>query len=163
MREAGRPGFVVPVGRIVGPTPPQLRFVYLTINRVEQIDRPEDAFAGQADYYAKVRIDGAAFSKSKHREDQRVVTPNWFFGFAFSNITDRTVPIQVEIWDHDSTSADDMCDISPVAGKRRLDLTYDTATGRIAGDVGGTRDVPIAVRGVGDSDRAAIQFTITSR
>jgi len=164
MGEAGRPGFQVPAGHIPGPTSaPTLRFVYLTIRRVEQIDRPEGFGGGDADYYAKVRMDGVWFAKSRHQHDRKVVTPNWLFGFAFSNNAHRVIPIRIELWDHDTTSGDDLCDISPRRGRKVLALNYNTSTGQITGDVTGTRDTIITARGGGDSDRAEIRFRITSR
>ena len=164
MHEAGKTRFQVPAGHIAGPTnAPTLRFVYLTILRVQQIDRPEGWGGGQADYYAKVRMDGVWFAKSRHRHDRRVVTPNWIFGFAFSNNAHRTIPIRIVLWDHDTTSGDDLCDISPRRRKKVLDLTYNTSTGRVGGDVIGTRNTIITGRGSGDRDRAEIRFRITSR
>lgn len=164
MHEAGKTKFQVPAGHISGPTSaPTLRFVYLTIRRVEQIDNPEGWGAGDADYYAKVRVDGLWFAKSTHRHDAKIVTPNWLFGFAFSSNSHRVIPIRVELWDHDTTSGDDLCDISPRKGKKVLDLNYNTSTGRVTGDVTGTRDTVITARGAGDSDRAEIRFRITSR
>lgn len=164
MREAGKTAFQVPNGHIPGPTSaPTLHLVYLTVTRVEQIDRPEGWGGGQADYYAKVRMDGVWFAKSKHQHDKKIVTPNWLFGFAFSNNAHRVISIRIELWDHDSLSGDDLCDINPRKGKKVLDLTYNTATGQIAGDVSGTRDTVITARGAGDDDRAEIRFRITSR
>ncbi len=164
MREAGHTRFRVPPGHVPGPaSAPTLRFVYLTIQRVSQINNPDGLFAGQADYYARVCMDGLWFAKSRHQENRRTITPNWLFGFAFSNNRDRSIRIRIELWDHDSTSADDLCDINPRRRKRHLDLTYNTATGRIGGDVSGTRNSNITVRGSGDSNRAELRFRITSR
>jgi hypothetical protein len=164
MHQAGKTRFRVPAGHIAGPTgAPTLRFVYLTILRVQQIDRPDGFMAGQGDYYAKVRMDGLWFAKSKHRDNRRLVTPNWLFGFAFSNNRHRTISIRIELWDHDSTSGDDRCDINPRRRKKVLDLTYNTSTGRIRGDVTGRRNTIITARGSGDSNRAEIRFRIASR
>jgi hypothetical protein len=164
MHSAGKTGFQVPMGHIEGPiNAPLLRLVYLTIQRVEQIDNPDGFGGGDADYYSKVRMDGLWFSKSKRQDNRKVVSPNWFFGFAFSSAGNRTIPIRLELWDHDSTSADDLCDINPRKGKKGLDLLYNTATGAVTGDVTGSRDTPITVQGSGDSDRARIRFTLTSR
>lgn len=165
MDDAGISGFEVPSRHIPRPTSgPPLRFVYLTIESVRQIDDPDPGLLqGSADYYARVRMGGAGFAKSKHRDNRVNQAPNWLFGLAFSSDSDRAIPIRIELWDHDLLSGDDQADISPVDGKKRLDLTYDTASGKISGDLTGTRDVPVSVAGVGDSDRAEITFTITSR
>jgi hypothetical protein len=165
MDDAGNHGFQVPSRHVLGPaTAPTLRFVYLTIENVRQIDDPDPGwFQGPGDYYAKVRMSGAGFAKSKHRDNRSNVSPDWLFGLAFSSDADRRIPIRLQIWDHDFWSSDDLCDMSPVAGKKHLDLVYDTATGGISGDVNGQRDVPITVSGSGDSDRVETTFVITSR
>ena len=165
MDDAGYLGFQVPSRQVPGPTvAPPLRFVYLTIQNVKQIDDPDPGiFQGTGDYYTRVRMSGAGFSKSKHRDNRTDVSPNWLFGLAFSSDDDRKIPIRLEIWDHDALSGDDLCDLSPVDGKKRLDITYDTGTGQITGDVTGSRDIPITVRGVGDSDRVEATFVISSR
>jgi len=40
---------------------------------------------------------------------------------------------------------------------------YNTATGEISGDITGTRDSPITVRGSGDTDRVKATLVVTSR
>lgn len=133
------------------------RRVSLTIRRVRQIDNPDGFLAGQADYYARVRIDGV-WLKSSHRHDVPDWRPNWVFRRAAAR--NATVPIRIELWDHDSTSGDDQCDINPARSKKRLDLNYNLSTGRITGDLTGTRGMLIRARGAGDSDRAEIWFRI---
>jgi uncharacterized repeat protein (TIGR01451 family) len=49
--------------------------------------------------------------------------------------TMTSVPVSIEIWDHDSTSPDDLGDASPVAGRAALEFTYDTLTGALSGDI----------------------------
>lgn len=165
MREAGHYGFQVPQRHVPGPTTaPTLRFVYLTIRAVTQIDDPDPGpTQGTGDFYARVTMDGARFAKSKHRDNRTSVRPNWIFGLGFSSDVDRRIPIRIQIYDHDALSRDDLCDLSPVDGKKRLDLTYDTATGQVTGDVSGTRDTPITVRGSGVSNRVEVRFVVTSR
>jgi len=165
MLAAGHTGFQVPSGHIPGPTAaPTLRFVYLTIQRVKQIDDPDPSvFQGPGDYYANVRMSNAWFAPSKHEDDRAEVSPNWLFGLGISSGSHLTIPIRIEIWDHDSLSSDDQCDVSPVVGRKALNINYNTATGQITGDVSGTRDTPITVQGAGDSDRVKITFIVTSR
>lgn len=167
MTEAGYPGFQVPSIHIRGPrAAPTLRFVYLTIHRVRQITDPDPGFfQGEGDFYARVRMSGVGFSRSKHEDNRFDVSPDWFFGFAFSSHRHRTIPIRIEIWDDDSLSGDDKCDVSPVQGKKELDIRYDTATGQFTGDVTGTRDTPRSVfgEGGGEENRVAMTFSITSR
>ncbi|MBI4289614.1 MAG: hypothetical protein HY671_14455 [Chloroflexi bacterium] len=165
MHEAGHTGFQVPSDHIAGPTTaPTLRFVYLTIQRVKQIDDPDPGVLKKtADYYARVRMSGCWFERSQHQDNRADVSPNWVFGLGFSNDSHRKIPIRIEIWDHDWLDSDDLCDTSPVKGRKALEISYDTATGRITGDVTGTRDAPVTVRGAGEADRAEITFVITSR
>lgn len=164
MRQAGKEGFVVPDGHIPGPAiAPPLRFVYLTVLEVNQLDSPEGLGAGVADYYGRVSMDGLWFARTKHREDVSHVRPNWLFGLGLSGHTHRTVPIRVVLWDHDSTSADDLCDINPRPGKHRLDFVFNTGTGEVTGDVVGRRDSVISAGGSGDGNRAEIRFVVQSR
>lgn len=165
MNDAGYTGFKVPSKKITGPTTaPTLRFVYLTIRRVKQVDDPDPGwFQGPGDYYAKVRMSGAWFARSKHQDNRADVSPNWLFGFAFSSASHRIIPIRIEIWDHDWLSSDDRCDVSPVRGKRSLDIQYNTATNKLTGDVSGSSDTPITVQGAGESERVKMTFEITSR
>lgn len=165
MDDAGHRGFQVPQRHVPGPAnAPTLRFVYLTITNVRQLSDPDPGWLqGPGDYYARVKMAGAGFAKSTHRDNDANVSPNWLFGLAFSSDTDRTIPIRLEIWDHDTLSGDDRCDLSPVNGKTHIDLAYDTATGKITGDVTGTRDTPITIAGSGDADRVEATFVLTSR
>lgn len=168
MTEAGYPEFQVPSIHILGPrTAPTLRFIYLTIQRVRQITDPDPFFfQGSGDYYARVRMGGVWFARSKHEDNRVDVSPDWLFGFGFASDRQRRVPIRIEIWDSDTPlSDDDKCDVSPVPGKRELDIEYDTATGEFTGDVTGIRDTPRSVfgEGGGEDNRVAMTFVITSR
>jgi hypothetical protein len=167
MSAAGHSGFQVPPIHILGPrTAPTLRFIYLTIQRVRQITDPDPGpFQGAGDFYARVRMSGVWFAPSKHQDNRADVSPDWLFGFGFASDTHRQVPIRIEIWDSDQLSSDDLCDVSPVPGKRGLDLLYDTATGEFTGDVTGSRDTPRSVfgEGGGEDNRVAMTFVITSR
>ncbi len=164
MHAAGKTRFKVPQGHVPGPdTAPTLRFVYLTITNVNQISNPDGLFSGNGDYYVRVRIDGLWYAKSTHVEDRKKISPNWFFGFAFSSDRHRKIPIRIELWDHDKTSGDDRCDINPRKRKKVLDIVYNTATGRITGDITGSRNRIITAEGSGDSNRAKLKFRINSR
>ncbi len=155
MRESGHRGFQVPNGHITGPTEaPPLKFVYLTIERVRQVDNPDGRTDG--DFYAHVMMDGKWFAESTHREDAADVSPMWDFGLAYSANNSRSIPIRIEIWDHDAPGRDDQCDVNPVSGKRHLDLTYDPRSGMITGDDTGRRNRTIIARGSGDSNRVAV-------
>jgi hypothetical protein len=167
MSDAGHTGFQVPPIHILGPrTAPKLRFVYLTIQRVRQITDPDPGpFQGPGDYYASVRMGGVGFAESRREDNSVDSSPDWLFGLAFASDRHQRVPIHIEIWDDDPLSDDDLCDISPVSGKRGLDIEYDTATGGFTGDVSGTRDTPRSVfgEGGGEENRVEMTFVITSR
>jgi hypothetical protein len=165
MHEAGFTGFQVPSTHIVGPTSaPKLRFIYLTVQRVKQIVDPDpELFQGSGDFYARVRMSNRWFARSKHQDDRADVAPSWFFGLAVSSASHVRIPIRIEIWDHDWLSSDDQCDVSPLQGKKSLDISYSTEDGQIAGDVSGDRDTTITVRGAGESDAVELTFTVTSR
>jgi hypothetical protein len=147
MNEAGHTEFRAPTARIVEPTSaPTLQFVYLTIQRVRQIDDPDPGpFQSAADYSARMKMGGSWFAASRTIEDAADTFPNWLYGFAFSSDTRDT------------------CDISPVRGKKVLDIRYNTASGQITGDIVGVLDTSITTAGLGESDRAEITFMITSR
>lgn len=164
MRESGHSAFQVPRVHIPGPTAaPPPHFTYLTIQRVRQVNNPDGFGAGSADIYARVSMDGARFAKSKHRDDRADKSPNWFYGLAYSSNGLRSIPVRIELWDHDSTSDDDKLDINPSGGKRELKLLYNPVTGRISGDAVGLRGQPIHVRGAGDSNKAEIWFAVDHR
>src|SRR5262249_8229366 len=131
--------------------------VTLTIIRVRQIDNVDDTRPGE--FYAKVRVGAKSFPKTDHREDDGDVTPNWRFreGVAAGS----TGPHSIAIWDHDYPDADDHCDVSPLDGKKTLQISYDLSTGRIGGDVSGNESEVIHARGEGDSDSVEIWFRLT--
>jgi hypothetical protein len=162
MKESGHRGFMVPCSYVAGPrSAPTLRFVYVTIQRVRQLESPVGDDLG--DFYARVSIDGARFSRSSYRSNDGDVRPGWCFGLAYSSNRSRSIPITIEIFDVVSNAADKQCDVNPNRNKRTLNLTYDPRTGEIGGDVDGLHDRRITVSGEGASSRVAIDFTITSR
>lgn len=164
MHSAGHTAFRVPGMHIPGPrVSPTVRFVYVTIQRIRQVDDPDPSlFQGAGDYFAKVRMAGAWLAPSTVASDSTDVSPGWFFGLAFSSDLHRTVPIHIEIHDEDDFSGDDFCDVSPVGGKSALDIAVDSGTGRITGDVAGFAGTPITVQGQG-SDRVEMTFLVTTR
>jgi hypothetical protein len=162
MNESGHRGFIVPCSHIDGPAnAPALRFVYVTINRVRQIDPPGGDASG--DFYARVSFDKVRMSRSKFKANDTDVSPNWLFGFAYSSDQARSIPISIEIWDAVGGGSDQVCDASPRANKRELALTFNPVTGAISGDAEGSQNRVISMKGKGDANRVAIDFSITSR
>lgn len=114
--------------------------VSITITKVKCIDDCrntglEAAGESAADFYAKVWINGVLTQTPRGDEDQDEITPNWVVN---ANIptSQKTFTVGIQIWDHDSTSGDDLGDASPPAGgDNNLDFTVDALTGRWTGDV----------------------------
>jgi hypothetical protein len=113
--------------------------VSLTITKVKCIDDCrntglEAAGESAADFYAIVNINGAVTRTPRGAEDQTEISPNWKIT-ADIPTTQSTFSVSIQIWDHDSTSGDDLGDASPVVGKNNLDFTVDLLTGKWSGDV----------------------------
>jgi hypothetical protein len=161
MRDAGHCGFIVPCNYVAGPaSAPTLRFVYLTITRVRQIDRPGGEALG--DFYARASMDGVRLARTKFHANDSDFSPNWLFGLAYASNQARSIPITIEIWDAVTGAPDRSCDVNPRRNKRELSLVYDPRTGAISGDAEGTSGRSISVTGGGDANRVAIDFVVTS-
>jgi len=94
----------------------------------------ESAGESAADFYAKVSIDGVETITPRGDEDQDEIHPNWVIN---ANIptTKKSFHVTIQIWDHDSTSGDDLGDASPVSGKNNLDFDVDAVTGQWSGEI----------------------------
>jgi len=92
--------------------------------------------AGQSapDFYALININGVVTQTPRGDEDSQEITPFWTISADIPN-TQPTFSVSIQIWDHDSTSGDDLGDASPVPGKNNLDLIVDRVTGRWTGDL----------------------------
>ena len=94
-----------------------------------------------ADFYGVIRINGAAQTTRRAAPDQELVEVVWpAFGGVWVESADvpwnlTSVPVSIEIWDHDGTSGNDLGDASPAAGRAALEFTYDTLTGALSGDI----------------------------
>ena len=130
--------------------------VRVVITKVKQLD-DEDGW-GDNDFYGKVSIDGNWQPPSSWKDGESTVTPNWGF---HSGVGQTRVPVALQIWDDDGglNFEDDQVDITPGKG-RTLNFLYDTATGKISGDVSGTRGKRISAKGK-SSDRSSVEFTVT--
>lgn len=134
--------------------------VTVNINRIAQIDNLDkfDVDPDRADFYALVWIDGHAFPKTKNFsfDDGK---PNWSFKMWTKK---RFVPIRIKLNDDDGglEEADDFVDINMRKGKKDLNFVLDTRTGRVTGDVRGSRGRQIYSYGGGDNDKGKIWFTV---
>ena len=109
------------------------------------------------DYYAKAFFPDGERVSPRAPDDRTDITPNW----QLSGVVDRDAGpfgLRLQLWDHDSTSGDDLVDIAPPGDDRNLDVTVDPRTGDFAGDV----FTPSIGFGKGAaSDAAAVWFSIT--
>ncbi|MDX2241159.1 MAG: C2 family cysteine protease [Leptolyngbyaceae cyanobacterium bins.302] len=137
---------------------PQVRF---TVNQLVAIDNPDSGWFGDdADYYARININGAAWTSGVISNSNNI-SPNWQFT---QNVNSRYVNIEVQIWDSDGgfAGSDDHIDIDSGSGYRNLDITYDLITNQITGDISGWGSQLLTTTGTGDSDRARMTFMVES-
>lgn len=128
------------------------------------------------DFYARPSISGRTFqNRGDEIVNDNVIDPGWAFGSSAG--TSGSVPIRLEIWDHDGDKddpfpfggSDDQSDIDPRAGDsdRSLDMTVDLAKclrrepGGIAGDVTGKcGDTLISTGDDDDHEASQVRFRI---
>lgn len=115
--------------------------VTLTITSVEctqsnECDAAGIEAAGQSwpDFYAKVFINGVETITPRADDDQEKIQPFWVVSTTVDDVATPVVPITIQIWDHDSTSGDDIADASPQNDHNNLDLSLNLATGAWSGD-----------------------------
>ena len=106
------------------------RDVTVTIDHVKALDLVDWGVAGQADFFARVTIDGETFV-TKPARGQNDVRPNWVFTKRVRAST--RVPVKVEIFDKDVFKPDERVDINRVDRKRDLDFTINTFSCRVGG------------------------------
>lgn len=113
--------------------------VTVTILRFIQIQDPDPApLQGDGDYYAKVRTDGFGFQSTfdVHQDDVPDISPYWTFTRTVDSSL-GSVPITIQMWDHDSGLAapDDVIDLNQNDGVQDLSLSLNLGTGTWSGDV----------------------------
>jgi hypothetical protein len=103
--------------------------VVVTIAELTALDAADTWLAGPDDFYARVTIDGEAFTTPIKRQ-QNMAAPNW----KVSKMVDkRRVDVRIELFDKDIGKADDKIDINRVAAKRDLDFVVDIKSCRVEG------------------------------
>ncbi len=95
--------------------------VIITIESIQAIDRI-DPGGGQADFFARVTINGEVFRTPAIRKAD-VVRPNWVIS---KRVRPGTHTVKLEILDRDVLSKDDAIDINRIDGKRDLDFRVRT-------------------------------------
>lgn len=134
--------------------------VTVTVHRVAQIDNLDkfDVDPDRADFYAQIWIAGEEHkTKNFSFDDGR---PYWTFTAEASG----KVAIRIKLLDDDGgmEEKDDFVDINRRKGKKDLNFTFNSKTGRITGDVTGRAGRMIHSWGGGDSDKGSIWFTVAS-
>jgi uncharacterized repeat protein (TIGR01451 family) len=94
----------------------------------------EAAGESAPDFYAKVFINGVERPTVHAAEDQEAVAVDFH---VFQEVPDEIndVAVAIQVWDHDSSTPDDLGDASPVVGKANLELVFHRNTGTWTGDV----------------------------
>jgi hypothetical protein len=124
-----------------------------------------------ADFWARVRINGRTGQNRGNETTGETINPGWPFGRTVG--TTGTIPIGIEIWDHDGGGSDtatfggddDQSDITP-GGGLGLDLNVDLAKclsgadGAVTGGVTGKCGVPLTSSGGNDDEASKVTFTI---
>ena len=98
---------------------------------------------GEADFYARVGIDGRVFQSGvvdggDDINPNKLSVHNWFFAKWISGRRTE-VPMSVSLYDKDGglNGGDDHCDINGMGNKKTLDFTYSLSDSRIRGDISG--------------------------
>ncbi len=103
--------------------------VTVTVAELTALDAADVWIAGPDDFYARVTIDGEAFTTHIKRQ-QNVAQPNWKIKKVVSR---REIDVRLEIFDKDIGKADDKIDINRVDSKRDLDFVVDTRNCKVKG------------------------------
>ncbi|QBJ25608.1 DUF11 domain-containing protein [Haematobacter massiliensis] len=118
------------------PVPVTVTITSVECTQEDECDAAGIEAAGQSwpDFYARVFINGVQTDTPRADDDQQKIQPFWTVTGVVDDSVASTVPIAIQIWDHDSTSGDDIADSSPRYDHNNLDLVLDLATGRWSGD-----------------------------
>lgn len=130
---------LAPVAASANPVPVTVTITSIECTQDEECDAAGIEAAGESwpDFYARIFIDGVSADTPRADDDLQKVEP---FGWTFSRTLDDAtapaplVPITIQIWDHDSTSGDDLADASPKPDNNNFGLVLDLTTGRWSGD-----------------------------
>jgi len=160
------------------------RAVIVRVTRVAEkddlktLERSVDprAISGRPDYYARITIDGQLYldrtlQNSKDFDSAREGQAAWVaMHFVDASVTE--VPIEIEVWDEDDTSADGAykdtrADINTTAGKRTISFQFRLSDGQLSGDVealSGGEASPITTAGERpDKYRAVMTFHVAQQ
>jgi hypothetical protein len=139
--------------------PASARSVKITLTITELLKRDNVDGTHPSDFYASAKL-GQRDSETKgYVANADHIFPNWTFEQDAD--ADAIVPILITIRDYDPAVRDVLCDVSPVYGKKALQLYYHVATGQISGDVEGADNQILSAQGMGDDHRVLIWFRVT--
>ena len=119
--------------------------VSVTVTSVECTQEDECRNAGieaagesWPDFYAKIFINGVETITTRAPDDNSPVSPfGWTAGATIEDSVTPNVPIAIQIWDHDTTSGDDLADSSPQGYHNNTDLVLNLAAGAWSADTTG--------------------------
>lgn len=110
--------------------------VSLTVHQIESLT--DDDASGGDDFYARAKFSptiglgpnasASTFDAHEPFHDQNLIKPEWVFTSNVTGGNNATVEIVLEIWDHDTTSADDHFDIQPNPGVMDIVMAFRPAT-----------------------------------
>jgi hypothetical protein len=157
------------------PTPSHAQTWTVTVTLLEATSLSDDDASGPDDIYWKASIIPTLGSGSpsfcdffgSHVDDQNHITPNWTCVATVSGGAATTVQIVLELWEHDTTSADDHFDTHPSPGPQDLDITFRPPTFQMTMNVPGWGTPrcavgPIRMSGFHGDDRAEVVFTVSA-
>ncbi len=142
-------------------TPQRVRTFSIVMTRVAQtdnLDKLDQLGSDKADFYSVLWVNGKDMGRTANAStDDGKLT--WRRNLSSAN---RYVKIRLRLMEDDGglDGDDDHVDINKRSGKKDLDFTYDTVTGRITGDVVGRKGGLFHAAGEGDSDRGQLWFKI---
>ena len=143
----------------------------IVIESVSEVDDDHDDIDG-ADYWARVAINGrVAQNRGDEVVDTEDINPGWAFGHVVG--TTGSVPMWIEIWDHDGEGedaigfggGDDQSDVVP-GGGLRLDFNLDISkclhgeSGAITGEITGNCGDFLLSTGNNDDEASALTFRV---
>lgn len=142
------------------PVPVTVRITSVECTQDDECDAAGIEAAGESwpDFYAKIFINGIITQTPRQPDDRKRVEPtDWVATVTVDDAAGPTVPITIQIWDHDSTSGDDLGDASPQPDHDNLDLVLDLASGAWSGD---TTTACATGDGVDTDDREYYPLTV---
>jgi uncharacterized repeat protein (TIGR01451 family) len=125
--------FVLPVAPVAAAQAATRPFS-VTITHVECVDDCDEAglekvLEGEADFFARVAIDGVIQPDTARVDDDANINPYWVVPAQVPD-TLANVPVVIQIVDYDSSSGEDIGDVSAHDGDSNLDFTVNYATGQ---------------------------------